>query len=56
MSTDIVKYSILIAETTRSLAVMVNDEMKKGWFPLGSVYLNESGFPCQPVVKYSQKD
>ena len=40
-----VKYSILIAESTRALAKMVNEELLKGWYPHGSVYLNESGYP-----------
>jgi hypothetical protein len=46
------KYSILVAETTRDLARMVDEELKKGWQPFGSVYLNEQGFPCQPVIRY----
>jgi hypothetical protein len=47
----ILKYSILVAKTTRDLARMVNEELQKGWEPFGSVYLNEAGYPCQPVVQ-----
>jgi hypothetical protein len=49
---QITKYSILIAANTRDLARMVNEELKKGWVPHGSVYMNENGDPCQPVVQY----
>lgn len=45
-------YSIIIGESVRDLVHRVNEEMKKGWVPLGGTFINERGFPSQTVVKY----
>jgi hypothetical protein len=53
---EIRRYDLISYRSFSGFVLLVNDKIKKGWVPFGSVmFCSDSGY-CQPMVSYTYDD